>query len=350
VVKMIQAGAKSTIMKLWLALFGLAFFVSCSQAPEQINIAGETMGTTYHISFISGNPAHKAEKIKANIDGLLEQINQQMSTYDPNSELSRINASRQTSPFVISRSLEVVVKRALEIAEQTDGVLDVTVGPLVNLWGFGPQARPEQVPTQAQLDAVLDEIGYQYIQVDNHQLTKLNPELYIDLSTIAKGYAVDRVARVLEQLSIHNYLVEIGGEMRIKGSKANSKPWRIAIEKPISTERSIQRIIEPINMAVATSGDYRNYYEEDGVRYSHIIDPRTGKPIQHKLVSVTVLAETSMDADAYATALMVMGTEAAIAFAQRHDLAVMLVTREDQGFKEYTNPKFEAFVAEDTAD
>lgn len=346
-VKMIQAGASSTMMKLWLALIGLAFFVSCSQAPKQKNIAGETMGTTYHVSFISGDPAHKADEIKANIDGLLEQINQQMSTYDPNSELSRINASRQTSPFVISRSLEVVVKRALEIAEQTGGVLDVTVGPLVNLWGFGPQARPEQIPTQAELDEVLDEIGFRHIQVDNHQLTKLNPELYIDLSTIAKGYAVDRVARVLEQLRIHNYLVEIGGEMRIKGSKEGGKPWRIAIEKPISTERAIQRIIEPIDMAVATSGDYRNYYEEDGVRYSHIIDPRTGKPIQHNLVSVTVLTETSMDADAYSTALMVLGPEAALEFAQRHDLAVMLVTREDQGFKEYTTPRFDTYVADE---
>lgn len=336
----------SALLKLWLALIGLAFFVSCSQAPEQTNLSGKTMGTTYHVSFISGDPEHVPEEIQAHIDGLLAQINSQMSTYDPNSELSRFNSSRQITPFVVSRSLEEVVKRALEIAAETNGVLDVTVGPLVNLWGFGPQAKPEQVPSAEAIADLQDQVGYQHLSVSNHQLTKSHPELYVDLSTIAKGYAVDRVARVLEQLEIHNYLVEIGGEMRVKGNKAGDQPWRVAIEKPVSTERAIQRIIEPKNMSVATSGDYRNFYQEEGVRYSHIIDPRTGKPIQHQLVSATVLAETCMDADAYATALLVMGTQGALVFAARKNLAVMLVTREDDAFKEYTTPAFDEVVVD----
>lgn len=302
------------------------------------------MGTTYHIRYVSANPRHEPEKIKERVDAVLEQINSQMSTYDPNSELSRFNQRQTTEPVVVSRSLETVVRRALEIAEETDGLLDVTVGPLVNLWSFGPQQRPETIPTAEELADAKAATGYRHLTVENHQLQKHIPELYVDLSTIAKGYGVDRVARLLEQMEIQNYLVEIGGEMRMKGVKPGNQPWRIAIEKPDNTQRAAQRILEPGNSAIATSGDYRNYFEEDGVRYSHIIDPRTGKPIQHNLVSVTVLAETCMDADAYATALTVMGPEQALAFAENKGLAVLLIVRENGDFKEYTSTAFKPYL------
>ncbi|MFC0444377.1 FAD:protein FMN transferase [Pseudidiomarina halophila] len=334
----------SSLRLIWLALIGLAFFVSCSHAPQQVAVSGETMGTTYHIRYVSANPRHDAEKVKERVDGLLAQINSQMSTYDPDSELSTFNAKQTTEPVVISRSLEHVVRRALEIAEETDGLLDVTVGPLVNLWSFGPEQRPEVIPSAAQLAAARDVTGYQHLSVENHQLQKDIAGLYVDLSTIAKGYAVDRVGRLLEQMEIQNYLVEIGGEMLMKGSKPGNQPWRIAIERPDSTQRAAQRIIEPGNNAVATSGDYRNFFEQDGVRYSHIIDPRTGKPIQHNLVSVTVVTESCMDADAYATALTVMGPEDALAFAEAKQLAVMLITRENGEFKEYTSTAFKPFL------
>lgn len=326
-----------------LALMGLAFFVACAPQPEIKGFAGKTMGTSYSVKFVSADPAHDPEQIKQHVDGLLAQINAQMSTYDPNSELSRFNESDQTTPYVVSRNLEVVVNRALEIARETDGVLDVTVGPLVNLWGFGPQARPTTVPSADALAAIREYVGYELLQVSNHQLTKAHPDVYVDLSTIAKGYGVDRVARVLEQLDIHHYLVEIGGELRLKGSKPNDEPWRVAIEKPISGERSVQEILEPGNMALATSGDYRNFYVEDGVRYSHIIDPRTGMPIQHHLVSVTVLAPTCMDADAYATALTVMGPDAALAFAEQKQLPVLLVVREGEQFVERASSWMEPY-------
>lgn len=334
----------SSLRMFWLALLGLAFFVSCSHAPQQIAVSGETMGTTYNIRYVSANPRHEPEAIKERVDAVLEQINSQMSTYDPNSELSRFNQRQTTEPVVVSRSLETVVRRALEIAEETDGLLDVTVGPLVNLWSFGPQLRPEVIPTAEELANAQAATGYQHLSVENHQLQKNIPELYVDLSTIAKGYGVDRVARLLEQMEIQNYLVEIGGEMRMKGVKPGDKPWRIAIEKPDNTQRAAQRILEPGNSAIATSGDYRNYFEEDGVRYSHIIDPRTGKPIQHNLVSVTVLAETCMDADAYATALTVMGPEQALAFAEKKGLAVLLIVRENGDFKEYTSTAFKPYL------
>lgn len=333
----------SSTLRIWLALMGLAFFVSCTPAPQQISVSGETMGTTYHIRYVTANPNHSPERVKERVDAVLEQVNSQMSTYAPNSELSLFNQRKTTEPVVISRSLETVVRRALEIGEETDGLLDVTVGPLVNLWGFGPLGRPEQVPTEQQLLEVRDQVGYQYLTVENHQLTKAVPDLYVDLSTIAKGYGVDRVAILLEQMEIRNYLVEIGGEMRMRGTKPGEQPWRIAVEQPVTLDRAVQRIIEPGNNAVATSGDYRNYFEEDGVRYSHIIDPRTGYPIQHNLVSVTVISETCMDADAYATALTVMGAEKALEFANQKGLAVLLVTRENDQFKEYTSTAFKRF-------
>ncbi|MGI0152712.1 FAD:protein FMN transferase [Pseudidiomarina sp. WS423] len=333
----------SSMLRVWLALVGLAFFVSCTHAPQQLAVSGKTMGTTYHISYVTANPQHSPEQVKQRVDAVLEQINSQMSTYDPQSELSLFNSRQTTEPVVISRSLETVIRRALEIANETDGVLDVTVGPLVNLWGFGPLAKPERKPTEAELQAMIDEVGYQHVHVENHQLRKAKPEIHIDLSTIAKGYGVDRVAVLLEQMEITNYLVEIGGEMRTRGTKPGNQPWRIAIEKPVTSERSVQRVIEPGDAGIATSGDYRNYYEEDGVRYSHIIDPRTGYPIQHNLVSVTVVAPTSMDADAYATALTVMGPEQALAFAEQKGLAVLLISREAEGFKEESSTAFKQY-------
>jgi len=237
----------SSTLRIWLALIGLAFFVSCTPAPQQISVSGETMGTTYHIRYVTANPNHSPERVKERVDAVLEQVNSQMSTYDPNSELSLFNQRKTTEPVVVSRSLETVVRRALEVGEETNGLLDVTVGPLVNLWGFGPLGRPEQVPSEQQLQEVRDQIGYQYLTVENHQLTKAIPDLYVDLSTIAKGYGVDRVAILLEQMEIKNYLVEIGGEMRMRGTKPGEQPWRIAVEQPVSLERAVQRIIEPGN-------------------------------------------------------------------------------------------------------
>ena len=225
-------------------------------------------------------------------------------------------------------------------------MLDVTVGPLVNLWGFGPQAKPEQVPTAEELEAVRDYVGYRKLRIENHQLTKAHPKVYVDLSTIAKGYGVDRVAYLLDDLEITQYLIEIGGEIRTRGGKPDGQPWRLAVEKPVSTERSIQEIVSFNEGALATSGDYRNFYEENGRRYSHIINPLTAEPIQHNLVSVSVYTDDCMSADAYATALLVMGTEQAKAFVQKHQLAALLVYKTDDGFGEWVSPAFEPLLSE----
>ncbi|WP_338034263.1 FAD:protein FMN transferase [Idiomarina tyrosinivorans] len=328
----------------WLVLFGLAFLVSCSQQPEPIQLQGKTMGTTYHITFYHNDPSVQAKDVQQAVDAVLERVNAQMSTYDPNSELSKFNQSRSTEPKVVSRALEHVVNRALEIADETDGALDITMGPLVNLWGFGPQARPEDVPTESELAAIRPIVGYQKLTLKNHQLAKSNPDVYVDLSSIAKGYGVDRVGVLLEQMGIQHYLVEIGGEIRTRGHKPGDQPWRIAIEKPASIERAVQKIVQLENASLATSGDYRNYYEENGRRYSHIIDPATEAPIQHRLVSVSVLAEDCMSADGYATAMMVLGTEKAKQFAEQHELAIFLISKTEDGFETYASEAFKPYL------
>jgi len=336
----------SVVAKWWLVLLGLAFLVSCSDAPKQIRFSGDTMGTTYSIALYSKDPRHTQAEIQKKVETVLAQVNAQMSTYDPDSELSRFNRHESTQPVVISRALERVIGRALAISEQTDGLLDVTVGPLVNLWGFGPQAKPEQVPTAEELEAVRDYVGYRKLRIENHQLTKAHPKVYVDLSTIAKGYGVDRVAYLLDDLEITQYLIEIGGEIRTRGGKPDGQPWRLAVEKPVSTERSIQEIVSFNEGALATSGDYRNFYEENGRRYSHIINPLTAEPIQYNLVSVSVYTDDCMSADAYATALLVMGTEQAKAFVEKHQLAALLVYKTDDGFGEWVSPAFEPLLSE----
>lgn len=299
------------------------------------------MGTTYSVKLIVPEDIQiDPPLLKANIDEALINVNALMSTYDPNSELSRLNQTTANSPFAISEQTEIVLREAIRLGKLSNGVLDVTVGPLVNLWGFGPDKKPEQTPSPAALSNIREYVGIDKFVLDNRVVTKLHDKVYIDLSTIAKGYGVDVVADILEASGIEAYLVEIGGEMRLKGKKLNGKDWRIAIEKPITTERAIQRLISIGDNAIATSGDYRNYYEHDGQRYSHLINPNTGHPIVHNLVSVSVVHPSSMVADGLATALIVMGFDAAKELVEAQGIAVLMITKEAEGFVEYQSPEF----------
>lgn len=325
----------------------LAFTVLLSNcAPKQeaeVHLTGPTMGTVYNIKYVPEGEIDSI-KLQSEVDGVLLEVNQLMSTYMPDSELSRFNQWQSTEPFPLSAETLKVMEEAKRLGALSHGLLDVTVGPLVNLWGFGPDARPTKIPSDQQILAAKVRIGLDRLQLQNTTASKTHPDLYVDLSTIAKGYGVDRVAEVLQQNGIKNYLVEVGGEMRLSGKKTNGSDWRVAVEKPVTSERAVERIISVGDNAIATSGDYRNYYEQDGVRYSHLIDPTTGRPITHNLVSVTVVTASSMTADGLATALNIMGKDKALALAEENDLAVLLITKEADGFKEYTSAKFDQLV------
>ena len=303
------------------------------------------MGTYYQVKYVldaeqQSNMQLSARAIQIEIDKRLEQVNNLMSTYRPGSELSRFNKVEQS--LTVSDAMRDVVKTALAIFKQTDGAYDVTVGPLVNLWGFGPDKRPDRVPSQALINEKMQLVGSQYLSVEGNRLSKSMPELYLDLSSIAKGYGVDFIAEYLQQLGINNYLVDIGGELRVQGSKPGSEQWTLAIERPVAGQ-NVQRLIHIGDNGIATSGDYRNYFEFDGIRYSHTINPKTGKPIKHKLASVTVIDKSCMLADGFATAISVLGPEAGLAFAKKQHLAVFLLVKEGDDFNEYYTSEFEPY-------
>ena len=220
-----------------------------------------------------------------------------------------------------------MIKEGIHLYQVTGGALDITLGPLVNLWGFGPDKRPTQFPSKEVIAEAKARTGIEFLDVDGTRLSKTKADLYVDLSSIAKGFGVDVVAGILNKYNVAGYLVEIGGELSVFGNKMDGSAWRVAIEQPDVDDREVQQVIAPGNMAIATSGDYRNYYEEEGRQFSHLIDPRTGYPIDHRLASVTVLHKQCMVADGYATAMMVLGTEASLALAQREGLAIMLIEK-----------------------
>jgi len=338
---------KLTLIML-LAVSITACFPSNNSAKKEILLQGRTMGTTYHIKVVATLEQVEALKLHEKIDAVLEQVNQEMSTYIPSSEISRFNDSQSTESVKVSAGFARVLAESIRLGELSDGKLDITVGPLVNLWGFGPEQRSETVPSDEILANTRSRVGLNNLHLDGNQLMKDIPNLYVDLSTTAKGYGVDVVAELIEINGIANYLVEIGGEMRLKGFKHTGELWAIAIEKPIldpsGEQRAIHEIVIPKDNAVATSGDYRNYFEVDGQRFSHIIDPDTGKPINHNLVSVTVIHPSSMTADGLSTTLMVMGAEPGMEFAVKNDLAALFISKTEHGFTEQFTVKFRQYL------
>ncbi|WP_413701527.1 FAD:protein FMN transferase [Psychromonas sp. KJ10-10] len=337
----------------WLTLIGLAFFISSCSEPEPtskiVMVQGKTMGTYYRVTLVLNEqqltkPIYSLDTLQLNIDEKLELVNDQMSTYRPNSELSTFNQS--DSSLKVSPETAFVVQSSLALFKLSDGAFDATVGPLVNLWGFGPNKRPIKVPSDELIASQQQKVGSEKLSVIDNTLYKSAPGLYVDLSAIAKGYGVDVIAEYLQTIGISDYLVDIGGELRAKGVKSLDKQWTLAIERPVEGQ-SVQRIIHIGNNGIATSGDYRNYYEFDGVRYSHTIDPKTGKPINHKLASVTVIHPSSMMADGFATTIMVLGPEAGLDFAQKNNLAVFLLVKQEDDFIEHFTAEFKPYLSEE---
>jgi len=319
-------------------LAAVAIFSLLRPEPHvaELHLSGRTMGTTYSVKYRHGQDAPSLKALQIEVDALLTEINQTMSTYDPGSELSRFNGMRTTDWVPASASLLAVLKAALEIGAQSEGAFDITVGPLVTLWGFGPEFHPDRIPLEAEITAALARGGPDTLTLRDTQpaIRKHRPDVFLDLSGIAKGYGVDRVAELMIAHGIEHYMVEIGGEVRVRGLNAQDTPWRIAIEKPLPGERSVQTVLALSDIALATSGDYRNFFEIAGRRYSHTINPATGWPVDNHLVSVTVLADTSMRADAWATAFQVLGPERGMAIAERLSLPVLFIVERDGQFEE----------------
>lgn len=313
---------------------------------EAVKISGPTMGTSYNITlFPAKGVTLDGKSLKGSIDESLTRINQQMSTWVKDSEISLFNQSQSTEWYPISPEFAKVVTAAQDISKRSNGAFDVTVGPLIRMWGFGKDFKNNN-PDQASIDTAIQNIGYQKLEVrlSPPALRKQIPQLQINLSAIAKGYAVDAIAEHVSQQNISSYLVEIGGEIRANGVKVNGDLWRIAIEKPSSKERSVQQGILLKDTGVATSGDYRNYVERDGKRYSHTIDPSTGKPIIHQLASITILHDSAMMADGLATAVMVLGEKKGKTFIADNKLKAYMIVRDENGFSSWNNFPDETFI------
>lgn len=303
-------------------------------ATELREFRGRTMGTTYMVK-VAGAESVSDEKLRLAVDLELRQVNDQMSTYLDASEITRFNESSSTDWIPVSDDFASVVEFAQTISEKTEGAFDITVGPLVNAWSFGASERTQKVPSSETIDVIRQRVGYQKLSVrlNPPALRKAIPELQIDLSAIAKGHGVDRVFGRLASLGATDVFVEVGGEVRTGGSKPDG-PWRVGIQQPDAASNVVMvahemKAGDPAGNAMATSGDYRNVFTVDGKTYSHTIDPRTGAPVTHNLASVTVVASTCMEADAWATALSVVGPSDAISIADREGLNTLLVTRID---------------------
>lgn len=344
--RMIQPARVVLASVLWALV--LAALAGCSFSdPKKIwEISGGVFGTSYHISVVLEEDRARLEALAEGIEAQLHEVDMAMSTWKPDSELSRFNQREDQSDWVpVSEPLYEVLDKAREVSRLSGGAFDITIGPVVNLWGFGPEARPEKVPEPKVLAERLARVGYEKLALrPDPRAIRADGHLYLDLSAIAKGYGVDVVARYLDRQGVNAYLVEIGGEVRVAGKKPNGEAWRLAIEEPVSEARSVNRIVALTNGAMATSGDYRNYYESNGRRYSHTIDPVTGKPIRHNLASVSVIAEDCMTADALATAFTVLGREKAEALATRENIPAYFIVREKDGFETYQTPAFSSYV------
>ena len=323
-----------------LLLASLLMLAACDR-NHLVAIDGQTMGTTYSVKVYAPNV--DAAKLKPAIDAELVKVNKVMSTYIPDSELSRFNRSPVGTWFKVTPDMMKVIRLSADINRISGGAFDVTVGPLVNLWGFGPLPMSGKVPSDAAIAAAKADVGFHLLSIGKDELRR-DADIYVDLSGVAKGYGVDAVSALLAKRGYENYLVEIGGELRAHGVNARGGPWRVAIERPDVSERVPFTAIPVKNMAIATSGNYRNYFEVNGKRYSHEIDPATGRPVTHNMASVTVLAPTDARADALATALYVMGPKRALALAEQQHLPVFAILKTAKGFAEKYSTAFEPYL------
>lgn len=329
----------------FLLLLQAACSAKHEEKPEMLMLSGATMGTTFNLKYYPKNISlHSVKNIRPTVQALLDSIEDKMSTYLPDSEISRFNQAPVGQWTDISEQTLKVVEIARTASETTEGAFDISVAPLVNLWGFGPNFSTDSIPGGPAIDHALERVGYTALEIRITPPALLkNHEMSIDLSGVAKGYAVDQVAELFETMGLEVFMVEIGGEIRTRGRKTDGQSWKIGVESPRTDARSVQRILDVSGWAVATSGDYRNFFEKNGQRYSHTIDPATGYPVTHDMASVTVLMHEAAQADALATALLVMGPEKALLFANTHNLAALFIVRDGAAYTEVASGSFRQY-------
>lgn len=325
-------------LKLYCLIIPFALWVSsCVSGTDSKALhtfEGQTMGTNFSIKLVGTDlNEERLKALRMLVEDTLQDIDKKMSTYRQDSELSRFNKTNTTEPFHVSADMLSVFQHALDISELTYGAFDITVGPMVDAWGFGPLDEPTELPAEDDIERLKSQVDYRKLEINITEKTirKLSPILACDLSGIAKGYAVDQIADLLSSEGIESYLVEIGGEVRTLGFSDRGDHWYIGIERPALGFPSIQRLVPLHKLSLATSGDYRNYYEIEGQRLSHMIDPRTGRPVSHSLTAVSVIEPLCVRADAIATALEVLGLEDGFALAVERGWAALFVIRNEDG-------------------
>ena len=328
--------------KLILYCIGIICLSACQSPPKQYHIEGFAQGTYYSIRYYD----QQNRNLQPQIDSLLDDFNKTASIFDPASIISRINRNEEN--VVLNDDFIKIFNIAMEVSRNTDGAFDVTVGQLVNAWGFGTEKR--QSIAQERIDSLLLCVGYEKVTLQNKQIIKENPCVQLNFNAIAKGYSVDKLGEFLDDLNIEHYLIDIGGEIIAKGHK-QGKSWNVGIEQPSHQKGEDRAIITsiPLNdMALATSGNYRRYFEENGERYAHTISPQTGYPTKHTLLSATILHSKAVYADAYATAFMVMGTEKALAFLTQHpEIQAFLVYEQDGTLQTYATEEMGKLMVSD---
>jgi len=320
----------------------LVMALGCSETDDVATLRGSTMGTTYTVKIAHKLNSEETELIHREIKEVLTLINKTMSTYEYDSELSVLNRQPADHWLEVSAPLHEVLGIGHQVYLESEGAFDVTVGPLVNLWGFGPELQTPKKPEMLEIRDVMGFVGFDLLELDTRPaIKKKHSQVFIDLSGIAKGYGVDRIATLLGANGLENFLVEIGGEIRLSGKKFDGSQWNVVIEEPSKLDIASENNFRFADIAVASSGNYRNYREIDGIRYGHTIDPRDGYPVTHNLLAVTVLHRKATWADAYATALMVLGPEAGLKFAAERAIAARLVTKTGE---EITTLQTSAFI------
>jgi thiamine biosynthesis lipoprotein len=327
-----------------LAIVSILLFSCNNESNQLIKIAGAAQGTTWHIAYLSGSNTN----YKKEIDSILKAIDLSLSTYVPVSIISRINKNDTT--VIVDKHFTEVFDKAVEVSEKTAGLFDVTVAPVINAWGFGFKKKAKVDSTM--IDTLLQLVGYKMVRLNDKKIVKAKPQIMLDFNAIAQGYSVDVLAYFLERKGISNYMVELGGEVMAKGKKNDKEDWKIGIDQPNETtteDRPLQAIVRLRDKALATSGNYRKFYEENGQKYSHIIHPKTGYPAKHNLLSATVISDECMTADAYATAFMVMGLERSKQFLAENKalkLEVHFIYSENNTWKTFTSESLKEWTEE----